>query len=127
MARTTLERTEADQSLAAADIEQALTRCEAGAVEHLVADTAEVIEHPAAHFRVAAVAVLRQPSRPDVALPARARLALGAFRRRRLHRCARQRERPWLRLRQALRLLGRGLGLRLLLLGEDIFLGGACE
>src|SRR5512132_4713245 len=54
-------------------------------------------------------------------------LTLGAFRRRRLHRRAGEREWARLRLRQALRLVGRGLGLRLLVLGEDLLFRRAGE
>ena len=62
---------EADQPLATADVEQALPRHKAGAVEHLVADAAELFEHLAPCLRVTAVAVLREPFRPDVAFSAR--------------------------------------------------------
>src|SRR6266496_365799 len=55
------------------------------------------------------------------------RLTLRAFRRRRLHRRAGEREWAWLRLRQTLRLVGRGLGLRLLVLVEDLLFGRAGE
>src|SRR6266480_6549626 len=55
------------------------------------------------------------------------RLTLRAFRRRWLHRRARERERARLRLRQTLRLFSRGLGLRLLVLGEDLLFRRAGE
>src|SRR5204863_4904441 len=125
---TALERAKADQPLPAADVEELLTRNDARAVEDLVPNAPELLEHLAPHLRVAAVAVVRKPLRPDVALRGRAGLALGAFRRRGLHGGAWERERPRLRLRRALRLLARLVRLRLLfLLGEDLFLGGAGE
>src|SRR5205823_9132579 len=65
--RAALERAEADQSLAAADVEQAVPSCEACTVEHLVPDAGELLEHLAPHLRIAAVAVLRQPRGPNVA------------------------------------------------------------
>src|SRR4029453_16281073 len=64
--RAAIERAEADQSLAATDVEQALTSCELRAIEHLVAHTGEVPEHLAQHLRIAAVSVLSQPLRQDV-------------------------------------------------------------
>src|SRR6266496_311313 len=54
-------------------------------------------------------------------------LAFSAFGWRRLHGRAGQRERARLRLREALRLLGRCLGLRLLFLREDVFLRATRE
>jgi hypothetical protein len=69
--RAALERSEADQPLAAAHVEQALPRCKAGAVEHLVSNCSELFQHLAARFRIAAVAVIRQPLSPDVAVALR--------------------------------------------------------
>src|SRR5438067_5847948 len=54
-------------------------------------------------------------------------LALGAFGRRGLHGRAGERERARLGLGQALRLFSRGLGLRLLVLGEDLLFRRAGE
>ncbi len=47
-----LQRSEADQALAAADVEERLTWRERGPVEHRVPDVSEPLKHLAANFGV---------------------------------------------------------------------------
>jgi hypothetical protein len=69
--RAALEGAEPDHPLAAADVEQRLPLDELGPVEHLVPHRHELRAHPLTHLGIAAVAALRQPLSPDVALRCR--------------------------------------------------------
>jgi len=61
-----LERAEADQALAAADIQQGLSLHQLGSVENLLAEGLGFLQHPAANIRIAAAAVHGEPFGPDV-------------------------------------------------------------
>ena len=64
-----LERTECDEAVACADVEEGLARRDRRVVEDLVSDWTEEVERPAQELRVAAVLSVQQPFGPLVEHP----------------------------------------------------------
>ena len=64
--RAPLQRTEGDEAVPAADVEQRLAGSEPGVFEHLVTHRRELLEHAALVLRIASGPASTQPVRPDV-------------------------------------------------------------